>query len=413
MLAIILQHVRELAEAHFPPAERDRFKLITPFPPTGGDFPDFLQDDLVFGDPPADTASAIEDTQHGYDFFTRTDGMYYDLSYGTRSEYRLSRICEDFYLKAQPKPDDPAFDAWFSEKQDAFRLYSRNVVGTLSRDPFKYTSLTAMAWNADKIVLDASEVARLREKAILLYEDLDPEGSDFIQKLIEDLRAADYERVEYEFGYFDVIREWVDARLFEHTGWAFPDGKRALYGDQDPSFAPNSDLQLCFAQRFYLVRNHLATPKAGVPVLTPMLRDHRVETVGPPMLGTPVSATGSPGGVLVSEPASVHDHRNADSVAAVASRRTLRNSLIRRRIEAAAIDAASLDAGQVTTIDSALAQPTPAPRAGYVWIGAHGDVAGRWERERAGAAPPPPAEPSPPASYKVAAVKCRVISPMP
>ena len=101
MLPIIFQHVRELAEVHAPVAERDRYKLITPFPPSGPDFPDFKEDVLEFGDPPADGDSASLDTIRAYEFFKRTDSLYYDYSYGIASDYLLSQICQTFFLNAQ------------------------------------------------------------------------------------------------------------------------------------------------------------------------------------------------------------------------------------------------------------------------------------------------------------------------
>ena len=50
MLPIILQHVRELAEASLLPPEKDHYKIITPFPPRGPDFPDLIKEVLCIYD---------------------------------------------------------------------------------------------------------------------------------------------------------------------------------------------------------------------------------------------------------------------------------------------------------------------------------------------------------------------------
>jgi hypothetical protein len=396
MLPVILQHVRELAEATVAPAERERYKLITPFPPGGEDFPEFQEDDLAFRDMPPDGASASLDSLHAYEFFKRTDGLYYDYSYGIKSgEFVLSQICGRFFGTARKRGDNAAFNEPFDQMADAFsKRFARVTSGDLGNLPFKYTSLSPVSWNTDRIVLSAGEIERLRQKTLALYADLDADGLGFLAALIEAVKAANYSSIEYELGSFDVIREWMDPRLFDSADWEFPGGSRTLYGDGDPVFTENP-IKLCFAQRYYVIRNCAGTPAAvPPPPPPPEVRDHRTDRLA----GRAVA-----GGVFAR--ARVHDHRIAAAPVATAEaidvrRREVRNLLIHRRLTATTT-------AHELTATAVIATPPP-PRAGFVWVPASGDTPGHWERERAGATQPVP-DPPAPKGYKIAALKCRLL----
>lgn len=385
MLPMILQHVRELAEVHTAGAERQRYKIITPFPPNTPDFPDFAEDALTFGDPPVDGDSASLDTVRAWEFFKRTDPLYYDYSYGIQSDYTLSDICQRFFLNAKTESGDLHFTTSFEDRKAAFlRKYLRSTAGDLGHFEFRYTTLSPIAWNAEHVVLASSEVERLKLKALQVYQELELESPGIVDALIEEVRASNLATIQYDFGFFDVVREWNDPRLFESAGWSFDSGSRVLYGDTDPFFT-DDEVQLCFAQRFYLVRNCSATPHVAPPPPPPVVRDHR---------------------------------------AAQDPRRRMRNTLIDRQLARVArlgtpmttaiampsLMAAATTATTATTASTAATSPPPA-RAGFVWVPATGAVPGHWERERAGApaTPPAPAAPPRPQGYQVAAVKCRVV----
>ena len=391
MLPVILQHVRELAEAHVAPAERERYKLITPFPPSGEDFPEFQEDDLAFRDMPPDGASASLDSLHAYEFFKRTDGLYYDYSYGIKSgEFVLSQICGRFFGTARKRGDNAAFNEPFDQMADAFtKRFARVTSGDLGNLPFKYTSLSPISWNTDRIVLSGGEIERLKQKTLALYEDLDADGLGFLAALVEAVKAATYASIEYELGSFEVIREWMDARLFDSPDWEFPGGGRTLYGDGDPVFTENP-IRLCFAQRYYVIRNYAGTPAAVPQPPPPEVRDHRIDRI------VRRGAVGAP-----FARARLHDHRIAAMPVATVDaadlrRREVRNLLIHRRLTAAH----ELTTAPVTT--------APPPRAGFVWVPASGASPGHWERERAGATQPVP-DPPAPKGYKIAALKCRLL----
>jgi hypothetical protein len=376
MLPIILQHVREQADVHIAPPERARYKVITPFPPAGQDFPEFQDEDLAFRDLPADAPSASLDTLHAYEFFKRTDGLYYDYSYGIKSEeFLLSRICERFFDSAQKGGNDLAFNAPFDEMKDAFtNRFARVTSGDLGHLPFKYTSLSPISWTPDRIVLNTAEVERLKQKALAVYADLEPGSVGFLNALIDEVKASNYSSVQYELGFFDVIREWMDPRLFESSEWAFPWGGRTLFGEGDPVFADNT-VKLCYAQRFYVIRNYSGTAAPTPQPEPPQVRDHGADRV---IDGSPIDLR----------------------------RRMLRNVLIHRKLDATVL--------APSPVGVAIEAPPP-PRAGFVWIAATAAVPGHWERARAGApvvaavADPPPAKPG----YKIAALKCRLLSATP
>jgi hypothetical protein len=381
VLPVILQHVRELAEVHLGAPERARHKIITPFPPIGPDFPEFQPDDLGFRDVPPDASSASLDTLHAHEFFVRTDALYYDYSYGIRTEeFRLSHICDRFYAAAQGGGSDPGFGTSFARLRDAFQnRYDRVTSGDLGHLPFKYTSLTPVAWNDAPVVLNAAEVERLKEKTIALYQDLDPGSIAFLNDLIEGVKALNYSSVSYELGFFDVIREWMDPGLFENPHWAFPSGTRTLYGEGDPVFADNA-VRLCYAQRFYLIRNTRGTRPPPAPPAPPDVRDHRIAMA-------PTRAAGPE----------------------VLRRRAVRNTLIHRKAE-------RFTAIPRVALTAAASAPAPPPRAGFVWKPATATVPGHWERARAGETAPPPPAPAPAPEkpgFTIAALKCRLLAQTP
>jgi len=401
MLPIILQHVREQADVHIAPPERARYKVITPFPPAGQDFPEFQDEDLAFRDLPADAPSASLDTLHAYEFFKRTDALYYDYSYGIKSEeFLLSRICERFFDSAHKGGDDLAFNAPFDEMKDSFtNRFARVTSGDLGHLPFKYTSLSPISWTPDRIVLNTAEVERLKQKALAVYADLEPGSVGFLNALIDEVKASNYASVQYELGFFDVIREWMDPRLFESSEWTFPWGGRTLFGEGDPVFADNT-VKLCYAQRFYVIRNYSGTAAPAPQPEPPHVRDHRSDR-----LFDRAVLHERPGGVRLADSPAATVVRMSDDPLDV-RRRMLRNVLIHRKLDAAVL--------APSAVGVAIEAPPP-PRAGFVWIAATAAVPGHWERARAGApvvapvADPPPAKPG----YKIAALKCRLLSATP
>jgi hypothetical protein len=382
VLPLILQHVRELVELQLAGTESSRYKILTPFPPTSPDFADFDDSALTFSDPPEAGDSASRDTVRAFEFFNRTDYLYYDYSYGIRSEdYRLSSLCRRFFSNAVPTAADVEFDVSFTEKKDAFeRRYLRSTVGDLGNYDFRYTSPSAVSWYSDRVVLPAAEVQRMKDKTIAVYKDLDVGNSGLVTALVESIRSMNYPSVSYDLGSFDVIREWMDARLFENPNWSFPSGSRQLYGEGDPVFASDAaPLKLCFAQRFYLVRDCSGEPE---PTEQPT------------------------GGVVV------RDHRDDIDPRRLTRDRLMARSLARFDAAATAVMATAMGPATVTPVAIAsAADATPAEaKPGFVWVPATATVPGHWERERAHQDPPP--GPSPPV-YRVGALMCRLVSPRP
>ena len=388
MLPLILQHVRELVELQLAASESSRYKIITPFPPTSPDFADFDDDALTFGDPPETGDSASRDTVRAFEFFNRTDYLYYDYSYGIRSEdYRLSSLSRRFFSNALPTAGDAEFDVNFKEKKDAFeRRYLRSTVGDLGKYDFRYTSPSAVSWYAERIVLPPAEVQRMKDKTIAVYQDLDVGASGLVDALVASIASIHYRSVSYDLGSVDVIREWMDPRLLEHPNWAFPSGNRQLYGEGDPVFASDAaPVKLCYAQRFYLLRNCHAEQE-------------------PPKPPT--------GGVTV------RDHRDD-----VDPRRRTRDRLIARKL--APFDEAAT-AAMITAMPSATVVPpvaevstvgttSPEARPGFVWVPPTATTPGHWERERAHPDPPPEPPPPPPhpPTYRIGALMCRLLAPRP
>jgi hypothetical protein len=372
MLPLILQHVREMLEARSGLAESGRYKIITPFPPDGPDFAAFEASAIDFGDPPRSGDSASLDTIRAFEFFKRTDNLYYDYSYGIKSEdYMLSHLCQRFYRNAKETTKDTDFTTTLGEKSDAYlNKYLRSTVGDLGIYDFRYSSSSPVSWQAEKIVINTAETERLKLKTIKLYEELGLTNVDFVKSLIETIRASSYAAIQYDFGFFDVIREWFDPHLLEAKKWAFAGGDRTLYGETDPTFA-EKDVKLCCAQRFYLVRNCTAT--AMPPPPAPVIRDDRGSR--------DPRRVGGGGGVRVTGGGTVRirDHR-----------RKVRNGLIAERLAANAME----------TLEA---------RPGFVWVPATATVPGHWEREKAGGRPGPPDTSVPSTTYRVAALKCRII----
>lgn len=388
MLPIIFQHVREFAEIHSGTAESNRYKLITPFPPVGNDFKDFIKENLEFTDPQSDAALAGLDTIHAYDFFKETDNLYYDYSYGIKSQdYLLSHICGTFYRGAVfADTEDTNFIESFAEKKDAFlRKYERFTVGELGQFPFRYTSLSPIQWIKVNFAITLEEIKRLKEKTLAVYKDVEISNKDFINSLITEINAQHYSKIEYDLGFFDVIREWIDPQLFESNKWKFNTDAKVLYGENDPYFEAN-EVRLCYAQRFYIIKNYSAVVDSPSP---PIIRDHRGTSGG-------VTVTRNPRNRPV-----IRDHRRSGQIRDHLFRRVVRNNLLESQISRF----------ELQTKPIATTGRVPSPREGFVWVEATSSVPGHWERQKAGTTNPvtTPDNSANDSIYKIAAVKCRII----
>lgn len=375
LLPLVLQHVRELAETHTGLSVNKQYKIVTPFPPVFNDFPDFQKDQLDFRDPKTDPLAAQSDTNEAFDFYRNTDYLYYDYSYGIKTEEpSLTQICDEFFRNSVPvDSDDTSFSESFTEKKFAFVEKCRRQT-VPQATPFIYTSYSPIKWEANKVVITAEAVNRLKEKALAVYADVGS-TNEHINFLLAQIKGASYSRIEYDFGFFDVVREWFDPALLESPNWKFSNDGRVLYGANDPKFEAN-DVKLCYAQRFYVVKNLSGTPTPPVMGQPPIIRDHRRKETPP-----------NTGG------ARVRDHR----------RKVERNLLLDRKVSS--IHAALNVAAQPPVISAAAAAQPPAP--GFVWVPATDTVPGHWEGARK---PKPPITPDPNTEkYKVAAVLCRVI----
>lgn len=352
VLPLVLQHVRELAEAQLPATDH-RYKIITPFPPVFNDFGDFMKDNLGFSDPEGDGEAARRDAWNAYQFFLETDGLYYDYSYGIRSpDYSLSQVCEKFVQDAvYTEPVDLSFKAAFEAQKAIFlHRFKRTTVADLGHYDFYYVAPGLIHWNSGQITVDDSNCARLKAKVLALYGGIENPGNDYLQELMGEIGAVSYAKITYDYGFFDVTRAWLDPKLFENSGWKFGTEQEALYGANDPDFQAE-EVRLCFAQRYYVIKNYGGTrteSAMGAVVLNPV-----------PSLIT------------------VRDHRVV-----------VRDMLLKRTLT---------QAQQIKLISDG--------RAGYVWVDDH------WERERANG--PLPSAPLPvieeDSIYKIAAVKCRLI----
>jgi len=378
LLPIILQHVRELTEAHTALAGNEHYKIVTPFPPVFNDFPDFQKDQLDFRDAQLDPVAAQSDTNEAFDFYRNTDFLYYDYSYGIKfEEQTLTKICNEFFLNSVfVNTEDTSFTTSFAEKKDAFlRKCRRQTVP--QETSFIYTAYSPIRWENNRVVITSEAINRLKEKALTVYANAGS-NNEHINSLLAQINAASYSKIEYDFGFFDVIRDWFDSALLESREWKFSADNKVLYGANDPAFETN-DIKLCYAQRFYVVKNYSGTPippAKGQPPGNIQIRNHRrtEETVN----------KGKP---------QVRNHR-----------RTIeRDRLLDLKI--ASIHAGKpLTARPATLTAAARMQP---PRPGFVWVPATDTVTGHWERERAKRNPPDDGDNT--AKYKVAAVLCRII----
>jgi hypothetical protein len=345
LVPYILQHVRELAEAQMSPGLKTNSKIITPFPPDLNDFPGFALSDLEFADPETDADIKKNDTWNANNFFISTDSLYYDFSYGLKApEYSLSQVCAHFLAGAQfTETATDTFKAGFQEMKNAFERYGRSTIGDLGTIDFYYTFPSPIRWYP-RIKLTGAEVDRMKAKAIEVYSAL--EQTAFLDALIKEINATAYTGIEYDLGYFDVNRRWINSSLFDAGGWTLARGDDALYGAGDQDFS-EGNAKLCYAQRFYVMKEYTGVekPSTPVPVLRPTIR--------------------------------VHDRRTV-----------LRNTQLFKRIP-------TVLTHTITT------QPA---RAGYIWVKDH------WERARAiGPKPATPVVEPPVPVYKVVAVVARNI----
>ena len=376
LLPLVLQHVRELAETHTGLAGNNHYKIVTPFPPVFNDFPDFQKDQLDFRDPQSDPLAAQSDTNEAFDFYRNTDSLYYDYSYGIKTEEpSLTQICDEFFHNSVPvNTDDTNFSTSFAEKKFAFLQKCRRQT-VPQETPFIYTSYSPIKWEANRVVITADAVNRLKEKAVAVYADVGS-SNEHITFLLAQIKAASYSRIEYDFGFFDVVREWFDPALLESRNWKFSTDGKVLYGANDPKFEVN-DVKLCYAQRFYVVKDYSGTPTPPAMGQPPIIRDHRGKENKP--------NTGVAG---------VRDHR----------RRLERDRLLNRKVSL--LHAVSNVPAHAPAITAAAASSPPVP--GFVWVPATDTVPGHWEGVRAKKNPPVTPDPNT-ARYKVAAVLCRII----
>jgi hypothetical protein len=300
ILPIIFQHARELADLQMAVTEKERHKIVTPFPPEGNEFLDFNKDDLQFGDPQSDPDLARLDTSKAHEYFLRMDNLMLDFSYAVPSEdYRLSRVCEKFYSQAIAKdsPDSADFTQRFSARKASFLHSKRQIVGALGQNDFLYTYYSPMQWTQQ--TLDGGDIDRLTQKALDVYGNLGIQNP-ILDSLVSDIKSIPlcYSKLQYEFGFFDIIRDWVDPELFESNQWSFANDNDVLFGEA--SNTPDGDgVNFMYATRLYVIRNFSGTPKeytasqAGTEV-----RDHRAGGVAV-VSSTPAWRTGG----------AVRDHR--------------------------------------------------------------------------------------------------------
>lgn len=399
LLPLILQHVRELIEAQTLLSENDKYKIITPFPPAFNDFPDFIKDNLGFSDPEIDAVVAARDTWNAYDFFLSTDSLFYNYSYGIRSpDQSLSQVWKKFTNDAQfTDTADTNFINTFNEKKVAFlERFSRSTVGDLGRVDFYYTSPAGLQWDSGKIELPEAECERLKQKALSVYRSIENKDNDYLKSLITEIEVTTYTKIEYDFGFFDVKRAWMDPMLFENNGWKFRTIKEALYSENDPDFN-SEDIRLCFAERFYIIKNYTGKLKATEPVVD-VSRPARSAASPRESISIPDRSIGS---ITVSDhmtdstsardlrtaSRTVVDHRTGSTI--VHDHRTVvRNNQLQKKLMLS-------DHSRITTPE----------RAGFIWVIDH------WERERAHVKADADLSPVPgiDSIYKIAAVKCRVI----
>jgi hypothetical protein len=276
ILPIIFQHARELAELQIAVTEKERHKILTPFPPEGNEFLDFNKEDLEFGDPQSDSDLARMDTSKAHEYFLRTDNLMLDFSYAVPSEeYRLSRVCEKFYSQAIAKdsPDSADFSQRFSARKASFLKSKRSTVGDLGQTDFVYTYYSPIQWSQQ--TLDAGDIDRITQKALDVYGNLGFQNA-ILDALVSDIKSVPlcYSKLQYEFGFFDIVRDWVDPELFESNQWSFANDKDVLFGEATNS-PDGESVNFMYATRLYVIRNYSGTPKEhSAPQAGINVRDH-------------------------------------------------------------------------------------------------------------------------------------------
>lgn len=258
ILPITFQHVRAIATQNLGGQLNKNFKIITPFPPIGNDFGDFKLDDLEFNDTQLETEGAAKDSYNAYEFSLRTDKLYYNFSYGIISQdYYLSQVCKRFYgetMNINAVSSD--FLNNYNEKKHNYLVrLQRQTVGNLGKIDFPYVSLSQISWN-NKITILKNEIDKLKKEVILVYDEVRNADETFTKARIEEIKMLSYSKIEFDLGYFDVIRGWIDPQLFEDNSWKLNSGDSALYGENDPDFL-NTDVRLCYAHRYYVIRKYI------------------------------------------------------------------------------------------------------------------------------------------------------------
>jgi hypothetical protein len=105
----------------------------------------------------------------------------------------------------------------------------------------------------------------------------DVQKASMLGALVSDIKSISlcYSKLQYEFGFFDIVRDWVDPALFENNQWSFANDKDVLFGESNDS-AGKDNVDCMYATRLYVIRKYSGTPKeysasqAGMDV-----RDHR------------------------------------------------------------------------------------------------------------------------------------------
>jgi hypothetical protein len=394
LLPIIFQHVRELAEMQLSGFESKALKILTPFPPSENDFPVFYQAGLEFADPENDATAKKRDTWNAYEFFSSVDKLYYNYSYGIKSDdYCLSRVCEKLYrdavLESSASTD---FNELFQDKKNAFSVrFHRSTVGDLGEIPFPYTYPSKIQWNAEKVRLGESDIKRLRLKALAVYLGIETGSNERLARLIAEIDALACSNMEYELGFFDVTREWMDPKVFESSNWKFRSATEALYGENDDTFK-SGDVKLCYAQRFYVLRSWSGTPALNVPVPSSM----KLEPILAFQIGVPAPSVTVRDSTVWQGPNLIRDHRTV-----------VRNDLIKAKFLSLPVQPSLARPPTVQLNPVQAVNPK-----GFVWVNDH------WERARATEVVEPGVvepgvvkdETPPEIAFRVAAVKCRVLA---
>ena len=373
LLPLIFQHVRELADLQASPADGDRYKTITPFPPEGNDFGSFAPEDMEFTDAQSDAELAKKDAQKANEYFLKTDSLIFDYSYGRKSEdFTLSTVCDKFYAQALVRDNFAVNDFVdrLNEKRDAFKMSLRSTVADLAQMHYRFTSYSPVQWT--KIALDDKDIERLQQKCLVVYGDLGIE-SPVLDALVSDIHSISlcYSKVEYEFGYFDVLRNWIDPTLLERPEWMFASANEVIYGKPNDFFEENG-ISLMYAKRYFVVRNVKGSVK-----------EHQ-------------------GGKQLAKPLPVaHDLRAATS-SVNPKRLAWRNTLLSAKL--------NLLLKAATTVKKFEMPQKPVGNGLYNWILERNGVPAHWERVRANKEDPNRTKEETEAiNYRIAAIKCRAL----